>query len=93
MQWMEEVLMSQSIPYLTRDQMREVDRAMVEDFHIEFIQMMENAGRNLAQLARRRFLSGDPCGKNIIVLVGTGGNGGGGWLLLDICTIGVEILA
>ena len=32
------------IPYLTTDQMREVDRAMIEDYHIELIQMMENAG-------------------------------------------------
>jgi NAD(P)H-hydrate epimerase len=30
--------------------MREVDRAMVEDLHIELIQMMENAGRSLARL-------------------------------------------
>jgi NAD(P)H-hydrate epimerase len=28
--------------------MREVDRAMVEDSHIELLQMMENAGRHLA---------------------------------------------
>ncbi|MFQ5409356.1 MAG: NAD(P)H-hydrate epimerase, partial [Anaerolineales bacterium] len=65
------------IPYVTTDQMREVDRAMIEDYHIELIQMMENAGRNLAQLARARFLSGDPRGKHVAVLAGSGGNGGG----------------
>ncbi len=48
-----------AVPYLTTDQMREVDRAMIEDYHIELIQMMENAGRNLAHLARMRFLNGD----------------------------------
>jgi NAD(P)H-hydrate epimerase len=42
------------------------------------VQMMENAGRNLAHLARERFLGGDPRGKRVIVLAGTGGNGGGG---------------
>ncbi len=36
------------VPYLTTEQMVEVDRAMMEDFKIELIQMMENAGRNLA---------------------------------------------
>lgn len=36
------------IPFLSTEQMREVDRAMVEDYHIELLQMMENAGRNLA---------------------------------------------
>ncbi len=66
------------IPYLTTDQMREVDRAMIEDYHIELIQMMENAGRNLAHLARTRFLGGDPRERTVVVLAGAGGNGGGG---------------
>jgi NAD(P)H-hydrate epimerase len=57
--------------------MIEVDRAMIEDFRIELIQMMENAGRNLAHLARTRFLGGDPRGKRVIALAGSGGNGGG----------------
>src|SRR6516164_11268092 len=41
------------------------------------MQMMENAGRNLAHLARDRFLDSDPEGKPIVVLAGAGGNGGG----------------
>jgi len=65
------------VPYLTTGQMIEVDRAMMEDFKIELIQMMENAGRNLAHLARERFFEGDPRGKKVVVLAGTGGNGGG----------------
>jgi NAD(P)H-hydrate epimerase len=51
---------------------------MIEDYHIELIQMMENAGRNLAHLARSRFLDGDPRGRTVVVLSGSGGNGGGG---------------
>ncbi|MDH3259128.1 MAG: NAD(P)H-hydrate epimerase, partial [Deltaproteobacteria bacterium] len=65
------------VPWLTTGQMREVDRAMVEDYRIELIQMMENAGRNLARLAGVLFLGGDPVGKNVVVLAGSGGNGGG----------------
>ncbi len=65
------------IPYITTDQMREVDRAMIEDYHIELIQMMENAGCNLAHLARERFFNGNPRAKTVVVLAGTGGNGGG----------------
>ena len=65
------------VPYVDTDQMVEVDRAMMEDYHIELIQMMENAGRNLAHLARIRFLAGDPRGKRILVMAGGGGNGGG----------------
>src|SRR6516225_8194537 len=64
-------------PYVTTPQMVEVDRAMIEDFKIELIQMMENAGRNLAHLTRIRFLDGDPQGRRVIVLAGGGGNGGG----------------
>ncbi len=64
------------VPYLTSDQMVEVDRAMI-DLGIELIQMMENAGRHLAHLARRRFLRGNPVGRMVTVLAGTGGNGGG----------------
>ncbi len=65
------------VPYLTTEQMIEVDRAMIEDFGIELLQMMENAGRALAHLGRVRFLGGDPRGKGVTVLAGTGGNGGG----------------
>jgi NAD(P)H-hydrate epimerase len=68
---------SGEVPYVTTEQMIEVDRAMMEDAHIELMQMMENAGRNLAHLARERFLDGDPRGKTVAVLAGTGGNGGG----------------
>jgi NAD(P)H-hydrate epimerase len=61
------------VPALTADQMREVDRAMIEDVHIELVQMMENAGRSLAELAVARFAPG-----SVTVLAGPGGNGGGG---------------
>jgi len=61
------------IPAISTDQMREVDRIMIEDLRIDLPRMMENAGRNLAWLARERF---DP--KSVTVLAGTGGNGGGG---------------
>jgi NAD(P)H-hydrate epimerase len=68
---------SEKIPYLNTEQMIDVDRAMVEDFKIELIQMMENAGRCLAWLARERFLKNGLNGAQIVVLAGTGGNGGG----------------
>jgi NAD(P)H-hydrate epimerase len=69
---------SRELPHLTTEQMREVDRLMVEKFGIELVQMMENAGRHLAALARDRFLDGDPTGRDVVLLAGSGGNGGGG---------------
>ena len=65
------------VPRLTTVQMIEVDRLMMEDYHIELIQMMENAGRCLAILAVRRFLKKKLKHKRVVVLAGTGGNGGG----------------
>ena len=69
--------MAVEIPYLTTEQMVAVDRALIEEYDIRLEQVMENAGRALAHLARSRFLEGNPRGKRIAVLAGTGGNGGG----------------
>ena len=68
---------SEKVPYLTTNQMIEVDRLMIEVFGIALMQMMENAGRNLADVARSCFLGGNSVGKKVVVLAGTGGNGGG----------------
>jgi len=65
------------VPWLTTEQMVEVDRAMIEDLGIELIQMMENAGRGLAHLAREEFLDHHPTDTKVAVLAGPGGNGGG----------------
>lgn len=65
------------VPAVTAAQMREVDRIATTQVGPNLYQMMENAGRNLAALCAE--LLGD--GWNtapIMVLAGTGGNGGGG---------------
>ena len=67
----------ENVPFVDTRQMIEVDRAMIEDFNILLIQMMENAGRCLAHLARERFFENEPKGKTVVVMAGTGGNGGG----------------
>ncbi|MBI4789798.1 MAG: NAD(P)H-hydrate epimerase [Chloroflexi bacterium] len=66
-----------ALPAITTDQMREVDRTMIQDLGITLIQMMESAGRHLATLAREK-LGGNVEGKHIVVLAGRGNNGGGG---------------
>jgi NAD(P)H-hydrate epimerase len=66
-----------SFPPISIAQMREVDRLMVEDYQIALLQMMENAGRSLAAVARAQ-LGGTVAGTRVVVLVGTGNNGGGG---------------
>jgi len=42
-----------SLPAVTVDQMREVDRIMVDDIGVSITMMMENASRNIAILCRR----------------------------------------
>src|SRR5262249_62093882 len=71
------VVDARAVPWLSVEQMREVDRIMVEELRISLVRMMENAGRGLAQVARE-LLGGDAAGRSILVLAGTGGNGGGG---------------
>ncbi len=75
-------------PSLTTEQMIEVDRAMMQEMRIELIQMMENAGRNLAHLARVRFFDGSPRGKKVVVLAGTGAMAVGHWCARAGCTPG-----
>lgn len=62
-----------NLAVVTMEQMREVDRIMIEDLRIELMQMMENAGRNLARLAMQLYHP-----ERVIVFAGSGGNGGGG---------------
>jgi NAD(P)H-hydrate epimerase len=66
-----------SIPSLTTGQMVDVDRLMIDVYGIQLVQMMENAGANLAKLARR-MLGGDIQSRQIAMLCGAGNNGGGG---------------
>jgi len=82
------------VPAVTAEQMREVDRIAVEEFGLGILQMMENAGRSLALNVMEML---DSAEGEVTVLVGSGGNGGGGlccarhlhnrgfrvWVLLD----------
>jgi len=65
------------VPTVTTDQMREVDRIAMEETGPNLFQMMENAGRNLAEMTLE-CLGGNWRQARIVVLAGTGGNGGGG---------------
>lgn len=64
------------LPFISVEQMRAVDRVAIS-IGLTLVRMMENAGSNLASLARE-LLGGDLSGRHIVVLCGPGGNGGGG---------------
>lgn len=65
------------VPAVTTDQMREIDRIAMEETGPNLFQMMENAGRNLAEMALE-CLGANWRQARIVVLTGSGGNGGGG---------------
>ena len=62
----------QPVTAVTADEMRAVDRVAVEEVGLELLQMMENAGRTLAE----QVLS--IADGSVLVVAGNGGNGGGG---------------
>lgn len=61
----------QAIPYLTAQQMRRIDELAVEH-GLSIIQMMENAGYQMADFIRKKYSSK----KKVLALAGKGGNGG-----------------
>jgi len=65
------------VPAVTTDQMRDLDRIAMEETGPNLFQMMENAGRSLAQVAMDMLGRGWQAAR-IVVLAGPGGNGGGG---------------
>ena len=64
------------IPSLTSSQMVQVDDLATRHFGLEVYQLMENAGRNVAEAART--ILGGVRGKDITILCGKGNNGGDG---------------
>jgi NAD(P)H-hydrate epimerase len=64
------------IPAITASQMAEVDRIMAATFGVEPIQLMEHAGHGVATFTRMLFQDFDVLDQTILVLAGSGGNGG-----------------
>src|SRR5260370_17132473 len=61
---------------LTAAEMREVDRLTTERYGIPSLQLMEAAGKNVANAVLRKFSSALP--QRVTILCGKGNNGGHG---------------
>jgi len=80
--------------------MREIDRIAVEETGPSLLQMMENAGRSLAVQAIAN-LTAPVNARRVLVMSGTGGNGGGGICAarhlmgrvgqVDLCVVGAQL--
>ena len=64
---------------ISRAQVREVDRMAIEDYSVPGIVLMENAGRNASEAIVRLFDS--ISGQDVVVVVGSGNNGGDGLVI------------
>jgi NAD(P)H-hydrate epimerase len=62
--------------FLTRDQVRDVDRRAIQEFGVPGIVLMENAGRGCAELLRALGVAG-----RVVVCCGKGNNGGDGYVI------------
>jgi len=66
--------------FLTRAQVREVDRRAIEDFGMPGVLLMENAGRNAAEEARKMLVDASNL-RSAVILCGGGNNGGDGYVI------------
>jgi NAD(P)H-hydrate epimerase len=76
--------------YLTRNQVRSIDRRAIEEFGVPGIVLMENAGRGAAEVLLSLGVSGP-----VTICCGKGNNGGDGFVIarhLDNRLVPVEVL-
>ncbi len=76
------------VPAVTEEEMQQIDRIAVEEFNLSILQMMENAGRALAENAFAMLGSRH---RTVTVLAGPGGNGGGICAARHIHNRGLEV--
>jgi NAD(P)H-hydrate epimerase len=62
--------------FLSRDQARELDRRAIEGLGVPGVVLMENAGRNIAELLRAQGARGP-----VVICCGPGNNGGDGFVI------------
>lgn len=66
-------------PVLTRDQVRTIDRLAIEQYSMPGVVLMENAGRNAAQIIAGKL--DHLGGKVVTIFCGPGNNGGDGFVI------------
>jgi len=74
-------------PTLSVDQMKEVDRLMIEEYGIQLRQMMEDTGRSLAELAARMLGTGPTSTPRVLGLCGPETMAAAGWWWRGTCTL------
>ena len=76
--------------FLSRDEVRELDRRAIEEYAVPGVVLMENAGRGCADLLRSLGVRGP-----VVICCGKGNNGGDGFVIarhLDNAQVAVRVL-
>src|SRR4051812_33858121 len=76
--------------FLSRQQVREIDRRAIEDYGVSGVVLMENAGRGAAEVLLRLGVQG-----RVVICCGKGNNGGDGFVIarhLDNREVTVQVL-
>jgi ADP-dependent NAD(P)H-hydrate dehydratase / NAD(P)H-hydrate epimerase len=68
------------IPVLSREQMRAFDAHAIAS-GVPSLVLMENAGRGAADVIEREMLAGNAKGRSVVVVCGSGNNGGDGYVV------------
>lgn len=69
------------IPVLSCKQMRAFDKHAIESCHVPSLLLMENAGRGATDIIERELCGGRARGRRVVVVCGTGNNGGDGFVV------------
>jgi hydroxyethylthiazole kinase-like uncharacterized protein yjeF len=75
--WCGRLKSKDGLAYLTAEEMAEADRVAIEEFGIDVVALMENAGYEVGVLARK-MLGGSVLGRRVCCVAGKGNNGGDG---------------
>jgi len=76
--------------FLSRDEVRALDRRAIEEYGVPSVVLMENAGRGAAEVLRSVGIHG-----RVVICCGKGNNGGDGYVIarhLDIWQVPVSVL-
>lgn len=66
-----------ALPFVAASHMRDLQRAAIDDYHVDILQLTENAGRATATLVHAMF-GGKARGQRVLVMAGGGSNGAAG---------------
>ena len=82
------------IPVVSREQIRAFDARAIGACGVPGLLLMENAGRGAADVIEREILAGSAIGARVVVVCGTGNNGGDGFVIArQLLTRGASVEA